>query len=75
MCKISLKKKTIPKFFVPIDVRKNDPINNVQVLTQLEEHLMSSRIAFVQIYKLGYKKSQIGLIGSNINIPINIDII
>ena len=65
----------MPKFVVPINIRKNGPINNVQMLTQLEEHLVSLRIAFSQIWEVGYKKSQLGLRGSIISVLVNIDTI
>lgn len=45
------------------------------MLSQLEERLVSLRIPFAQIWQLGYKKSQIGLIGSIIKVSINIDFI
>ncbi|XP_059077054.1 uncharacterized protein LOC131876217 [Cryptomeria japonica] len=56
-------------------MRTNKPLQYVQILTQLEERLVSLRIAFAQIWELGYKRSQMGLTGSIINVPVNMNII
>jgi hypothetical protein len=47
-------------------------MKSVQQLTELEERLISPRIAFAQIYKL-HNYGQFKLHGSIINIPANID--
>ena len=45
------------------------------MLTQLEEQLVSLRIAFAHIWELGFKRSQIGLTGSIINVPVDMNIV
>ena len=65
----------LPPFASPLCIRRNTTLEFVLTLTHLEERLISPRLAFAQIRQLGYKKSQIGLTGSVINVPSNLDII
>ena len=44
-------------------------------ILELEERLVSLRISFTKIRQCGYKADQMGLIGSIINVPINMQII
>jgi hypothetical protein len=44
-------------------------------LSELEERLVSLRIAFAQLRQWGYKRSQMGLTGSIINVHVHIDIV
>lgn len=53
----------------------NKPMQDVQMLTQLEERLLSLRIAFAQIWELGHRRSQVGLTGSIINVPVDTNVI
>ena len=71
----SLKHSIVPKYATPHNIKMNNPLQYVQQLTKLEEHLVSLQIAFAQIWELGYKRSQVGLIGSIINVPVNTKII
>ena len=74
-CNSSIRNEKIPPFASPICIRRNTKLESVSTLTHLEERLISPRLAFAQIRQLGYKKSQIGLTGSVINVPSNLDII
>ena len=47
----------------------------VTTLSELEERLVALRISFAQIRKCGYKRSQMGLTGSIINVPVHMDIV
>jgi hypothetical protein len=47
----------------------------VNSLISLEDRLVSLHIAFTQICQLGYKRSQLGLIGTIINIPYDVALI
>ena len=44
------------------------------MLTQLEEHLVSLQITFAQIWELRHKRSQVGLTGSIINVPVDTNV-
>ena len=44
-------------------------------LSELEERLVSLRIYFAQIRQWGYKRSQMGLTGTIINVPVHMDVI
>jgi hypothetical protein len=57
---------------VPNSISKNEIIPSLQRLIQLEEHLISSRLAFAPIYKIhGY--GQYTMHGSIINVSSNIN--
>ena len=58
---------------MPWNIKHNPQIEIVQLLTSLEERLVSLHIAFAQIRQLGFKISQFGLIGTIINVPVDID--
>jgi hypothetical protein len=51
------------------------PLPMVKTLSKLEERLVSLRIAFAQIRQWGYKRSQLGLTGSIINVPVQMDVV
>lgn len=75
ICFTNLKQSKLPKYATPSNIRTNKPLHYVQNLSLLEERLVSLRIAFAQIWELGYKRSQIGLTSSIINVPVNMNII
>jgi len=74
-CNSSIRNEKVPLFASPLRIRRNTKLESVSTLTHLEEILISPRLAFAQIQQLGYKKSQIALTGSVINVPSNLDII
>ena len=74
-CDKSLTKSTLPKFATPENIQTNSPLEHIKVLSQLEERLVSLRIAFAQIWELGHKRSQLGLTRSIINVPVNLNIV
>ena len=63
----------VPLFAAPWNIRHNKRINIVHGLTDLEETLVSLRIAFAQIRQLGYKRAQYGLNGTIINVLVDFD--
>jgi hypothetical protein len=71
-CLNFLKKCEIPKFCVPNNICRNSIMKSIQQLTELEERLISLRIAFARIHKL-HNFGQFKLYGSIINVPTNID--
>jgi hypothetical protein len=54
-CKRSLENGKLPQFAMPDQIRCNTPLLDVSELTELEERLVSLRIAFAQIRPWGYK--------------------
>jgi hypothetical protein len=71
-CLNNFRKNKTPLYQVPNSISRNEIIPSVQRLTQLEEHLISPRLAFAQIYKIhGY--GQYTMHGSIINVPSNIN--
>ena len=74
-CLFALKHFKLPTYSTPKNIRINKPIQDVWILSQLEEWLVLMRIVFAQIWELRYKTSQVGLIGSIINVPMNMNII
>jgi hypothetical protein len=65
----------MPWFATLDQIRHNMSLPIASTLSQLEERLVSLRIAFEQIRKWGYKRSHmVGLTGSIINMPIHMDI-
>ena len=44
-------------------------------MSKLQEHFVSLRIYFAQIRQWGYKRSQMGLTGMIINVPVHMDVI
>jgi hypothetical protein len=66
------KKGKNSKCCVPNNICRNSIIKFVQQLIELEERLVSPRIAFAQIHKL-HNFAQFKLHGSIINVPSNID--
>lgn len=74
-CKTSLKWSKILEYATPDYIQTNKPLWYVTMLSQLEERLLTLRIIFSQIWQLGYKKSQIGSIGSIKNVLVDIDVI
>lgn len=60
-CKKLLHNGKLPQFATPEQIRCNIPLPTINTLSDLEERLVSLRIAFVQIRQWGYKRSQIGL--------------
>jgi hypothetical protein len=74
-CKRSLENGKLPHFATPDQIRCNTPLPDVSTLTELEERLVSLRIAFAQIRPWGYKRPQMGLTGSIINVPVQLDVV
>jgi ribosomal protein L34E len=74
-CKRSLENGKLPQFATPDQIRCNTPLPDVSALTELEERLVSLRIAFAQIRPWGYKRPQMGLTGSIINVPVQLDVV
>jgi hypothetical protein len=70
-CKWSLENGELPQFATPGQIRCNPPPPDVSALTELEERLVSLRIAFVEIRAWGYTGAQMGLTGSIINVLLN----
>ena len=48
-CNNAVKKYKIPQYATLHNIRMNKPMQYVQMLTQLEEHLVSLQITFAQI--------------------------
>jgi hypothetical protein len=65
----------MPQFATPEQIRCNTPLPDVSTLTELEERLVSLRIAFAQIRPWGYKRPQMGLTGSIINVHVQLDVV
>jgi hypothetical protein len=74
-CKRSIENGKLPQFATPDQIRCNMPLQYVSSLTELEERLVSLRIAFAQIMLWGYKQPQTGLTESIINVPIQLDVV
>ena len=74
-CKKEIQNGKLPQFAVSEQIRCNTPLHTVETLSELEERLVSLRIAFAQIRKWGYKRSQMGLVGSIINVHVHMDVI
>lgn len=74
-CKKALKNGKLPQFATPEQIRRNIPLPTVNTLSNLEERLVSLRISFSQIRQWGYRRSQIGLTGSIINVPAHMDVV
>jgi hypothetical protein len=75
LCKQSLENGKLPHIATPDQIRCNTPLPYVNTLTQLEERLVSLRIAFAQIRLWGYKRPQMGLTGSIINVLVQLDVV
>ena len=54
-CKKSLKNGKLPQFVTPEQIRRNIPLPIVNALSDIEERLVSLRIAFAQIRQWGYR--------------------
>ena len=67
--------KKLPQFAIPEHIRCNTHLPIGQQLPELEERLVFKIIAFSQIRKCEYKHVQMGLMGSIINVLVNMDII
>jgi len=74
-CKKELQNGKLPQFATPEKIRCNIPLPTENTLLDLEERLVSLRIAFAKIRQWGYKQSQIGLTGSIINVPVHMDVV
>jgi hypothetical protein len=74
-CKSVVQNGKLPKFATPEQIRCNMPLPMVKTLSELEERLVSLRIAFAQIRQRGYKRSQLGLTGSIITVPVQMDVV
>jgi hypothetical protein len=55
------------------ETRNYHKLSSVVKLTSLEERLVAPRMDFCKIRELSYKKAQIGLTGTIINVPANLD--
>jgi hypothetical protein len=73
-CKQSLENGKLPQFATLDRIRCNTTLADVSALMELEERLVSLRIAFAQIRPWGYKRPQMGLTRSIINVPIQLDV-
>ena len=69
-CKTTLANAKLPRFATPEQIRRNKPLQTVTTLSELEERLVALRIPFAQIRQCGNKRSQMGLTGSIINVPV-----
>jgi hypothetical protein len=69
-CKRSLENGKLRQFATPYQIICNTPLPDVSALTELEERLVSLRIAFAQIRPWGYKRPQTSLTGSIINVHV-----
>lgn len=74
-CRWCLEQNIKPLYATPKHIKTNKPLQHTATLTKLEERLVSLRIAFAQIWQLGHKRSQVGLNGTIINVPTDINII
>ena len=74
-CKREIQNGKLPQFAVPEQIRRNTPLHTMATLSELEERPVSLRISFEKIRQWGYKLSQMGLIGTIINVPVHIDVI
>ena len=74
-CKRALENGKLPQFEVPEHIRRNTHIPIMQGISGLKERLVSIRIVFAQIRQCRYKRAQMGLIGSIINVLANMEII
>jgi hypothetical protein len=74
-CKRVVQNGKLSKFATPEQIRCNMPLLMVKTLSELEERLVSLWIAFAQIRQWGYKWSQLGLTGSIINVPVQMDVV
>jgi hypothetical protein len=74
-CKRLLENGKLPQFATPEQIRCNTPLPDVSALTELEERLVSLRIAFAQIRPWRYKRPQMGLTGSIINVHVQLDVV
>jgi len=74
-CKKPLENGKLPQFATPEQIRRNISLPTVNILSDLEERLVSLRIAFAQIRQWGHRRSQIGLTGSIINVSVHMDIV
>jgi len=72
-CANAILNEKIPRFASPSQIRRNNKLQSIAMLTTLEERLVAPRMAFAQIRQLGYKRSQIGLTGTIINVPSDLD--
>jgi len=54
-CKKALQNGKLPQFSTPKQIRCNIPLPTVNTLSDLEERLVSLRIAFAQIRQWGYR--------------------
>ena len=68
---ISFWKSTL--LFVPWSIRKYPCIDIVKMLSFLEERHMPLWISFAHIRQLGFKRSQYGLNGTIINVPLKFE--
>ena len=74
-CKRALENGKLPQFATPEHIRSDKPLPLVGTLSELEEILVSLRIAFAQIRKWGHKRLQMGLTRSIINVHVHMDIV
>ena len=72
-CKKSASKSETSLFATPLHIRCNAYFPFVNILTPLEERLVSPRNGFSQIRELGYEQSQLGLTRTIINVLASLD--
>ena len=68
-CLNNFKNNNTTLYHVSNSISRNQIIPSIQKLTQLEERLISPRLAFAQIYGYGQYKMH----GSIINVPTNVN--
>lgn len=72
-CNSAIVNGKLPKLTSPLHICRNKKLFYVVELAFLEEILGAPRITFAQIRQLGYKKSQIRLIDTIINVHSNLN--
>jgi hypothetical protein len=73
--KRSLENGKLPQFATPDQIRCNTTLADANALAELKERLVSLQIAFAQIRPWGYKRPQMGLTGSIINVSVQLDVV
>ena len=63
----------MPTYASPLQIHRNILLPSMSALTSLEESLVSPRITFAHIRQLGYRRAQLGLTGTIINVPADLD--
>jgi len=72
-CNNEILNEKFPTFALPLYIRRNEKLIFIAHLTYLEERLVAPRMDFAQISQLSYKRSQIWLRRTIINVPSNLN--